>query len=53
MQVEINRIVVSNRLRKPRKAQEIADSIKQVGLINPVTVDKDLVLIAGLNRLQA
>ena len=53
MQVEINRIVVSNRLRKPRKAQEIADSIKQVGLINPVTVDKDFVLIAGLNRLEA
>lgn len=33
--------------------QELADSIRELGLLNPVTVDKENVLIAGLHRLEA
>lgn len=33
--------------------RELADSIKELGLLNPLTVDKDNVLIAGLHRLEA
>jgi sulfiredoxin len=40
----------------PRKAQEIAESILQVGLQTPILVRKDgerFVLIEGLHRLEA
>lgn len=53
MSVDIHKIVITNRLRKAKKAQEIAESIKQVGLLNPITVDRNFVLIAGHNRLEA
>lgn len=33
--------------------QRLADSIQEVGLINPITVASDWSLIAGLNRLRA
>ena len=32
---------------------EMADSISKVGLLNPITVDQDSTLIAGLHRLEA
>ena len=32
---------------------ELADSISKVGLLNPITVDQDYKLIAGLHRLEA
>ena len=35
------------------KVAELAESIKIVGLINPITVDKDSVLIAGAHRFEA
>lgn len=35
------------------KVREIADSIPLVGLINPITVSTDNVLIAGLHRIEA
>lgn len=35
------------------KVQELADSIKDIGLINPITVDRESILIAGLHRLEA
>jgi len=35
------------------KVKEIAESIKEIGLINPVTITKDNVLIAGMHRLEA
>jgi ParB-like chromosome segregation protein Spo0J len=40
----------------PRKAQEIAESILQVGLQTPILVRKDgerFVLVEGLHRLEA
>lgn len=33
--------------------RKLADSIKELGLLNPVTVDKGNILIAGLHRLEA
>ena len=33
--------------------QKLADSISGVGLLNPITVDQEYTLIAGLHRLEA
>ena len=33
--------------------QELADSIRQLGLLNPITIDRENCLIAGLHRLEA
>jgi ParB family chromosome partitioning protein len=35
------------------KVKEIAESIKEIGLLNPVTLNEDMALIAGLHRLEA
>lgn len=37
----------------PEAVQKLADSISKVGLLNPITVDQDYTLIAGLHRLEA
>lgn len=37
----------------PGDVKELADSIAEVGLINPIMVDQALTLIAGLHRLEA
>jgi len=37
----------------PQKLQELAQSISELGLINPITVDRNYTLIAGLHRLEA
>jgi ParB family chromosome partitioning protein len=57
--VEIERIIVEEQVRKTFTAesiQELADSIKEHGLINPLTVKKkgaDFLLISGERRLKA
>ena len=33
--------------------KELADSIRELGLLNPLTIDKENFLIAGLHRLEA
>jgi len=51
--ITVNR---DNRQRKeidPTKLEELAESIRQRGLINPITVTRDLVLIAGERRYEA
>ena len=35
------------------KVRELADSIQEIGLINPITVTKDRTLISGAHRLEA
>lgn len=48
--------VVIGETRRPVKSdyvQKLADSIKQIGLINPITIAPDNRLIAGYHRLQA
>ena len=54
-EIPVSDIKVKFRLRTPSesKIQEIAESISQVGLLNPVTLDSSLNLIAGFHRLTA
>ena len=54
-EIPINDIRMRFRLRTPKetKIAEIAASIKQLGLLNPITVTSDYYLIAGFHRLHA
>ena len=55
MLVKIDAIQV-NPGRRPVSSDQvkvIADSISVIGLLNPITIDRDNVLIAGLHRLEA
>ncbi len=55
MQVSIKRI----QIREGRRSldmghvKELTDSIRELGLLNPLTIDKENFLIAGLHRLEA
>ncbi len=48
-------IVVSPTRREidPAKVSELAASIREIGLLNPVTITRDLHLVAGAHRLEA
>ena len=52
---KINEIILNDNRRKVNleKVKELAESIKQLGLINPITVNANNVLIAGNHRLEA
>ena len=55
-EVPVSSITINRSSRQRRvvgPVQDLADSIKRIGLINPITVTKDLVLIAGERRLEA
>lgn len=55
MQIPISQINVSEGRREADQeaVQELMDSISKVGLLNPITVDQEYALIAGLHRLEA
>ena len=55
MKIQIFQIKVNEGRRKidPEAVHELANSISKVGLTNPITVDQDYTLIAGLHRLEA
>jgi len=55
MLIKIQDIKVNNRIRglDNDRVTEIASSIKEIGLLNPITISEDNVLIAGLHRLRA
>lgn len=55
MKISIQDIKVGNRKRvaNKQKVQDIAQSIKTLGLLNPITVTPKLELVAGLHRLEA
>ena len=55
MRVLIDQIRVGHGRRETQleNIQELAGSIKEVGLLNPITVGQDYTLIAGLHRLEA
>ena len=55
MHVSIRDIQIKDRLRMldTEHARELAESIREFGLLNPLTVDRDYTLIAGLHRLEA
>jgi len=52
--LKIKDIIINKRLRKlnNEKVNQLAESIKEIGLLNPITV-KGNVLVAGLHRLEA
>ena len=51
-EVDVNKIRTRFRLRTPQesKIQELAESIKLCGLINPITIDSEYYLLAGWHR---
>lgn len=53
--ITISDITVNSRMREldPYRVNELAESIKLIGLLNPITVNNDFVLISGLHRLHA
>ncbi len=55
MRIPISEITVNPGRRQvvPGDVQELADSIAEIGLLNPVTVSQSRTLIAGLHRLEA
>ena len=55
MRIPIFQITVNAGRREvnPEAVQKLADSISGVGLLNPITVDQERTLIAGLHRLEA
>ena len=55
MRIQITEIKIAPGRQEadPEGIQELADSISQVGLINPITIDQEHILIAGLHRLEA
>ena len=55
MLVQISEIKINPGRREARTEdiRELADSISEVGLLNPITVDCGHILIAGLHRLEA
>lgn len=55
MNLRIDSITVKTGRREVNqgKVKELADSISEIGLLNPITVTKDNVLVAGLHRLLA
>lgn len=54
MLVDIDKIIVGGRIRKDfGDIQELADDIRENGLINPPTINKEYVLLAGERRLRA
>lgn len=55
MLIQISEIKINPERREadPEGVQELVDSISKVGLLNPITVDQEHTLIAGLHRLEA
>jgi len=54
MKVRLSDIVITERIRKiPGDLTGLKESIKNVGLLNPIIIDLDNHLIAGLRRLEA
>ena len=55
MKIAINEIKVTAGRRKASLTgiDELVRSISEVGLLNPITIDADHILIAGLHRLEA
>lgn len=54
--MKVNEIIVSSARKRQlvaEKVQELAESIKELGLLQPIVVTKDKKLIAGFHRLEA
>jgi site-specific DNA-methyltransferase (adenine-specific) len=49
----LDQIIIPRGRRKPKDTEALVDSIREVGLLNPITVTKSFRLVAGGNRLAA
>ena len=54
-QIPVAAVSVEERMRQvdEGKVLELMQSYEEVGVINPISVDEELVLIAGAHRLEA
>ncbi|NBT58042.1 hypothetical protein EBT16_04580, partial [bacterium] len=54
-QIPVNAVVVGNRMRQLNegKVLELMQSYEEIGVINPISLDEDLFLLAGFHRLEA
>lgn len=52
-EVPLQEVKVQGERRELRRVEELAESIREVGLLNPITVTEDLRLVAGYHRLEA
>jgi len=52
-QMDIKKLTIPNRKRALNNVEELAASIQQVGLLNPITVTEGYRLVAGWHRLEA
>ena len=55
MLININNIKINPGRREamPEDIQRLSESVAEVGMMNPITVDADYTLVAGLHRLEA
>lgn len=53
MKVRIDQVVVEEPRRALRDVTDLMQSIREIGLLNPITLTKDFRLVAGLHRLEA
>lgn len=55
MKIPIDKIKVRSNRReaKPEVVKELAKSMDDIGMVNPITVDAEYYLVAGLHRLEA
>ena len=56
VKMKVSEIIViekDQRQLRIEKVEEIADSIREIGLLHPITIDTENRLIAGLHRLEA
>ncbi|MES4793348.1 MAG: chromosome partitioning protein ParB, partial [Chloroflexota bacterium] len=51
--IPIDKVVVDQRKRPLRDVSDLARSIADVGLLQPIVVTEDLCLVAGWHRLEA
>ena len=55
MRININDIKIKEgrRVATPENIEKLAESLREIGMMNPVTVDRENALVAGLHRLEA
>ena len=55
MEIEVSKVIIgdSRRAIDGATVEKLADSMKQVGLLNPITIDYEYNLIAGAHRIAA
>jgi len=55
MLVKIDEIIIGENRRSvnPERVKELAASIQEIGLLNPITITEDKHLVAGLHRIEA